>query len=854
MDRQAWDGGRLPLNPGRNGWRFVEAFPGLGPTWSIGMAVPPGEDDRLILLGMGGLCFEVTHLGSPSNHVIRPFLDISERTFIAVESGFLGMAFHPRFQTNGQLFVYYSHKTRVAGIEASENRLSRFTVPPGGDGRPDPDSELVLFSQADPGLNHNGGGLHFGPDGYLYLAVGDGSVWDDRVTQRIDRGFFGGILRIDVDRRPGNLPPNPGFGSNPEAYSVPSDNPFVGRTDHSLGERVLWSGLDPATLRTEFHAIGLRNPWQMSFDPVNGDLWVNDVGNGAREEVNRVRRGDNFGWPFREGLLDLVDPPIAGSVDPVFEYSHLSGRIAITGSRFYRGSLYPELDGTYLFCDWTGDVGSLMPQGTNPPSVKWIASVPNTVAFGSHPKDGSLLLTPTADGVVKRMVPDQVSGEPWPQLLSQTGLFEDLVEMKPRPGLVPYEVNVPFWSDYAAKRRWFAVPGLDARIGFRRDGAWTFPAGTVWVKHFDRPYVRPDQELRRLETRVLIRTPNGGVAGASYRWNDEGTEAELVPSDGANALFNLRDAGGLIQQAWRFPSAAECLRCHSMGTTGGPAGFSTAQLNRTVLRGTHLVSQLDSWAAAGYFEPGPTNTGLMPALVSASAETASLEKRVRSYLEANCVQCHQPPTIGRARWDARATTPLELAGLVRVPESVPIGTNVLSLIEPGHPERSALFLRVSELGAHHMPPLATSELDKSAIELLRRWIRDELPSRRGFRTWLPSWFPDAPVDDPRIRDEDPDGDGVVNYAEYLMGSDPLRPEPSWKTRIQTEASGPTFRFPRLAGRRFEVEWTGRLDGSPVWTRYEHPANDPGTAPVDAEAVIPIPTDVDRFYRVRISEE
>ena len=151
----------MPRNPVRGSWSLEDAFPTLGPLpGTLGFAVPPGETHRIVLVGMGGLAYEVSLSDKPSS---RLFLDLSERVFFEQEAGLLGMAFHPKFQTNGWVFVYYSSKEGAGGLIQSFNRLSRFTVPLGGDGRPDPASEVVLFHQEDPGPNHNAGCLAFGP-------------------------------------------------------------------------------------------------------------------------------------------------------------------------------------------------------------------------------------------------------------------------------------------------------------------------------------------------------------------------------------------------------------------------------------------------------------------------------------------------------------------------------------------------------------------------------------------------------------------------------------------------------------------------------------------------------------------
>lgn len=856
FERVAWDGGGIPARPDSGGYSLTRAFPGLDPTFSIGAAVPPGETNRIILLGQGGVATEVSPLSPASS---RTFLDLRDQVFVEAETGLLGMAFHPGFQTNGSVFVYYSRKSALAGLIGLEQRLSRFLVPPGGDGRPDPATETVLFSQTDPNPSHNGGGLRFGPDGYLYLSVGDGSLnAEDRVTQRIDKGFFGGILRIDVDRLPGNLRPNPGPGVDPETYSVPADNPFVGKTSYSLEGREVWSGLDPASLRTEFFAIGMRNPWQFSFDPLTGEIWANDVGFYLREEINRVVPGGNYGWPWREGTLawSWVFPDAPPTRPPVFEYTHESGRLAVTGSRFYRGSLYPELDGCYLFADMVGDIGALRPGTNDTVSVQWIGAEWNIAAFGSDPRDGALLVMPTGDGHVRRLEKPVATGEAWPGLLSELGVFSDLPTRTPRPGLVPYEVNSPFWSDEAEKTRWFALPGTDSTMVFRRDEPWTFPVGSVWVKHFNRPDRKPPLTPIPLETRVLVMTTNG-MTGVSYRWREDGSEADLVPATGAAGSyfsFYYDEQGNqtIVARGWRFPSRQECLACHTRAV-GGPAGFGTAQLNRTVRDGTRFLSQIDLWAEAGYFAKLPETGYLQPAEVAIDDESQPVEKRVRSYLASNCSQCHRPGGVLRAQWDARSSIPLDAMGLVGVDESVPIGNVTSQLITPGDLSKSMLFKRIAEPGVAHMPPLGSALLNTNAIVLMARWITNDLPQREMFSTWarrvLPP--PDTGVD---LRAADPDSDGLSNYEEYLLKEDPLSPVRTWSMTVQRDASGTKLRFPRKAGRKYEVEWTDRLDAGAPWTRFESTANDPHTATRDGQAAIPIPADGVHFYRVRVSED
>jgi hypothetical protein len=436
------------------------------------------------------------------------------------------------------------------------------------------------------------------------------------------------------------------------------------------------------------------------------------------------------------------------------------------------------------------------------------------------------------------------------------GVFSDLPTRTPNPGLVAYEVNSPFWSDEAEKFRWFGLPGLQSRIGFQRDEPWSFPVGTVWVKHFNRPDRKPPLPPLPLETRVLVMTTNG-VSGASYRWREDGLEADLVPSTGAfgtyfSFYYDELGTQSIVARSWRFPARQECLSCHTR-SIGGPAGFNTAQLNRKVRDGSRLISQIDLWAEAGYFEPHPEVSDVQPVEVAIDDMTAPIERRVRSYLASNCSQCHRPGGVLRAQWDARSSIPLDAMGLIGVTESVPIGNVASKLITPGDLSRSMLFKRIAEPGVAHMPPLGSYLLNTNAIGLLAAWITNDLPNRVTFDVWATERFPGS---EPgfRSRSSDPDSDGLSNFEEYLLGEDPLDPVRRWSVRIRNDSDGYRLSFPRKAGRKFEVEWNARLDAPGSWSRLEHVANDPRTAAADGEAVIPIPADADRFYRVRISEE
>lgn len=251
------------------------------------------------------------------------FLDWRKKTVYKdeeFEEGILGLAFHPKFKTNGEVFMYYTEPPHISVI-------SRFKVSKSDPSKLDPASEEQLLRIQQPFWNHNGGTILFGPDGYLYIGLGDGGSGNDPFKNGQNlKVLFGKILRIDVDHKDA--------GKN---YAIPKDNPFAGKADAA----------------PEIYALGVRNIWRMSFDRTNGRLWAADVGQDLWEEINIITKGGNYGWSLREGLHKFKDgsDPRPDLIEPVWEYHHSIGK-SITGGVVYRGKKVPELQGCYLYGDF----------------------------------------------------------------------------------------------------------------------------------------------------------------------------------------------------------------------------------------------------------------------------------------------------------------------------------------------------------------------------------------------------------------------------------------------------------------------------------------------------------------------
>lgn len=389
---------------------LVDAFPGLKFEMPLGIVSAPEDKKRLFVVEKTGRVQSITGLDTdkPEKKLFLDLTQIPEAILVTEsECGMLGLAFPPDHAHSGRCFVYYSLK--IGGV--LHQRLSRFHVFPKDSSRVDNSSEQPLFTQKDEASNHNGGDLHFGPDGYLYVSVGDGGAGDDKFDNArfINKGFHAAILRIDVDKKAGNLPPNPhpaiSLDMNGAAfYAVPADNPFIGSSSHH-GESI-----DPKTVRTEIWATGLRNPWRISFDVPTGRLFCGDVGQNLYEEIDLIVGGGDYGWSYREALHPFTsgpgkdqEPPGFQPVAPIFEYSHLVG-LSVTGGVVYRGKSFPQHGGKYIFADYvSGRVIALKDEGRAIWADETLAQDPGIAGIGFDPRNGEVLFANLASGQIKRL-------------------------------------------------------------------------------------------------------------------------------------------------------------------------------------------------------------------------------------------------------------------------------------------------------------------------------------------------------------------------------------------------------------------------------------------------------------------
>ncbi len=316
-----------------NSISITNAFSGLSFARPLDLQSPADGTNRIFVGEQGGVIKVFTNDSTVTTTQI--FLDITNRTVSTSELGLLGFAFHPDYNTNGLLYVTYTPRENVSVI-------SQFRVSDTDANSADLSSELVLLEIPQPATNHNGGQLAFGPDGFLYIASGDGGGAGDPNGNAQNLGnLLGKILRIDVNNRENGL-----------NYAIPSDNPFV----------------DNTTTRPEIYAYGLRNPWRFSFDVPTNTLYTGDVGQGELEEINRIEKGGNYGWNILEGTSCYLqsDCDRAGTIVPIFEYNHSANDRSITGGYVYRGSELPALRGYYIYADFiSGRIWALDQAGNN---------------------------------------------------------------------------------------------------------------------------------------------------------------------------------------------------------------------------------------------------------------------------------------------------------------------------------------------------------------------------------------------------------------------------------------------------------------------------------------------------------
>jgi uncharacterized repeat protein (TIGR03806 family) len=701
---------RLPWNDSRvvgspdppTPYKAVRAFPKLTVKRPAFLAPEPGSDRLFILEHLG------FWVGPARLVAVRDDQDVSSTEVLLEIAGLpYGLVFHPDYQRNGYVFIGLSSNRTV--------RVLRYTVDPQSH-RVDPSSKRPIIEWSSDG--HDGGDIAFGNDGLLYVTTGDGSSGSDaKVTgQRID-DLQGSVLRIDIDH------PEPGRN-----YGVPRDNPFVNRPG----------------ARPEVWAYGLRNPWRLSYDSKSGQLWAGNNGQDQYEQVYLIQRGGNYGWSLLEGSHVFIADRKTGPdpiLPPAADHPHSEAR-SMTGGRVYRGRRLPELDGVYVYGDWsTGRVWGIRHDGKKPTWHHELVDTPfNITGFGTDHAGELYIIDQTSGGFYRfeRTSDADRPKQPFPTKLSETGLFTSVAAHTPHPAAIPFDVNAPQWADGASMVRFAALTGLERIVQkpqLNAGGTWTLPNGSVLVQtlSLDRLDASGKPARKRIETRLLVRQ-QGEWTGFSYKWNAAQTDAELVPAGGGGEDIEVPDPSApdsRREQTWRFPSRTECLTCHSRAS-GFILAFTPLQLDRDHDYGGGVENQLHAFERIGVFEGKLPQRGKnKPRLVDPYDARAALEARVRSYLHVNCSVCHVNEGGGNSRMELGLDTSRERMRLIEeVPMHDRLGITDARLVAPGAPERSVLYRRISTRETGKMPPLVSNEVDREAIKMIGDWIRGLPPKSR----------------------------------------------------------------------------------------------------------------------------
>jgi len=726
-------------SPGEGAWKLTDAFPNLDFVTPIHLEQEPGTNRLFVGEHIGKIqVFDKNRQADQKSEL----LDISDKIWNNGESGLLCFTFHPQYGIENQ-YLYVSYQYRGPSGQGY-TRVSRFTVPQDGSAI-DVDTELVMIQQRDQASNHNGGALLFGPDGYLYISTGDegGGNNQYRNSQSLDDRLHGGVLRIDVDMNPATSHPirrqprkiNNADISFTDNYYIPNDNPF----------------LDPdGGILEEFYAVGLRNPHRMTINPLTNEIWIGDVGQGRREEISLLSRGGNFQWGYKEGELDgpqgKPNPLIGTDQEPIYTYGHNNGNNCIIGGYVYNGNRLPSLSDRYIFADngsrriWALNYNEENPGSTTAEELL-IANVGGGYngisAFAVDRTNELYILTFNGQnrggGKIFILDREQAPSPEPPGLLSETGAFTDLQNLTPAPGIIPYQPNVPFWSDGASKQRWVAIPNdgthndPSEQIVFSEEGIWEFPKGAVFIKHFELPVdLQNPGQTRRLETRFMVHGEDGNYFGFTYKWLPDRSDAVLL-TDSLTESIEVKDLDGdNTIQKWYYPNREECLTCHKE-ESGSVLGLNTRQLNGEIIYPLtgNQANQLATLNSLGIFTPTLNEAQIADYLtmVPLADESQPLEVRARSYLDANCAYCHNPFTGVLAGFDTRFTVPLANQGIINglLRDNLGIGEN--RVLVPGDTVHSVLYTRMKIFDDDlAMPPLAKNKLDQQGISLIKDWI------------------------------------------------------------------------------------------------------------------------------------
>jgi putative heme-binding domain-containing protein len=717
-------------------FKSARVFPNVKLNHPLLIARCPGSD-RLYVGEQDGVLYSIANQPDAKAEVffnLKTEVKTIKQTKGAVGIGELyGLVFHPQFEQNRYCYVCYTlaQPPKTPGYLPDGTRVSRFTVTKTDPPRIDPASEEIVITFQGGG--HNGGDLHFGPDGMLYISTGDGrgpNPPDQLNTGQDCSDLLSSILRIDVNGEPGGVSPR-------RSYRVPKDNPFVGMKD----------------VRPEIWAFGFRNPWRMSFDRKTGHLWVGDVGWELWEMVHRVEKGGNYGWSIVEGRQPVKPDQKPGPTPirpPTIELPHTIAA-SVTGGYVYRGKKFPELAGAYVFGDWeTRRIWAAKFEGGRLKEMPEIVKLGVRVSCFGEDNHGELYYFDYDTGVMYTLEKNDVAAANtnFPKKLSETGLFKDVKNHEMANGLLRFSPNAEQWMDGATAQWFIALPGQSSVLAFDKPRKmpgqvfWhefnmQFPKNTVLVKTIAPSFVGRTHDVR-VETQILHFDGEDWRA-YTYAWREDQSDADLVPPEGMDKDYTFKLSGKEHKESWSFASRTQCMVCHNAWSEYAMA-FTVPQLNNQRIAGNDDVSQLVALSQAGFLNRVSENDRPLPPYDDASAAKErfladygggaySLEERARSYLHANCAHCHRfGGGGGQVVFEMDVSKPLKDTGLLDVkPKQGDFGIADARLIAPGDPFRSVLLYRMAKFNHGRMPHLGSEKPHPFATDLIAKWIHSLKP-------------------------------------------------------------------------------------------------------------------------------
>ena len=724
-------------------YRAVKAYTNLSPSFPIMVRAVPSTD-------------QLMYITQPSAYAPTALWRVTDdpdvktanavKLFDTPKDGVAyDFCFHPKFAENGYVYVGWNGPGK--GVRKNKfSRITRYTMRTQAPHTIDIATAKTIIEWESDG--HNGSVACFGIDGYLYVTSGDGTSDSDAdiMGQSTDT-LLAKVLRIDVNRE-----------ENGKNYAIPKDNPFA----------------DGKGFLPETWATGTRNPWRIACDQKTGHIWIGNNGQDLWEMAHLVRPRDNYGWSVLEGSHAFYQNRKTNGLPitkPTIEHHHSEFR-SLTGGLVYYGEKLPLLNGVYLYGDYsTGRIWGMKHDGVKATFHGELASPRLQITgFGMNTR-GELLICDhrsAGESGFYTLVPNAAAPPSnFPRKLSESGLFENVPKHQMQPGVIPYSVNAPFWSDGLHKQRYIALTG-DATIDYTRTRGWNFPDRTVIVKSFAIETEDGNPKSRQwIETRFM--TKQGAEwFGYTYLWNDVGTDAELLPAGGTDKEFTIKTATGVRKQVWHYPSRAECMVCHSRAANF-VLGLCELQMNKDHDYGTctnnqireyeHLgllktnyTAEIDAMPRANGEVKGLTGKELdeyakdhsqqpdqrtaktsklfgqppstLKKLVDPFDPKQDLTARAKSWLHTNCSSCHIEAGGGNATIDLEFTTALDKMRLVDVkPLHHTFDLPDARLIAPSHPNRSVLLKRISLRGPHQMPPLSTNRVDERGVALITEWIQ-----------------------------------------------------------------------------------------------------------------------------------